>query len=146
VVSILFINGIALYKMSMNTRCSVLTTSKFRGNTLRLRTPHTIRLSRPDRLVIENKTLWSLGINQKWCDVNKDKCEDLQPSLDLSEVISSKLECLVGETADCDFVSQFLSPLLSLRLSLSVAVRPEWKLSLKALELLIRWTPPRSCS
>eukprot|EP00210_Caulerpa_lentillifera_P009073 g8658.t1 len=35
--------------------------------------------------------------------MNKDKCEDLQPSLDLSNVISSKLNCLVGETENCDF-------------------------------------------
>ena len=62
-------------------------------------------LSASHRLRVESRTLWSLEVDQAWCDVNKEKCEKLEPSLDLTNSISEKLKCLVGETKDCDFVS-----------------------------------------
>jgi len=79
-----------------------LRASAFKG--VSLTAPQPVLRHRARRsLCVENKTLWSLQVDQAWCDLNKEKCDNLEPSLDLSDVISNKLRCLVGETKNCDF-------------------------------------------
>lgn len=80
-----------------------LRASRFKGVELALpRQSRPVRARRP--LCVENRTLWSLQVDQAWCDVNKEQCEKLEPSIDLTDVISEKLKCIVGETKNSDFV------------------------------------------
>ncbi|GMH40047.1 hypothetical protein BSKO_07951 [Bryopsis sp. KO-2023] len=89
--------------MSLVLRGMRLRTSTFAGKPVVKTRFCACRPVRSRCVTVVDKTKWELVLDKSWCDTHSKECAELEASLDLSQVIGSKISAFVGETDDCDF-------------------------------------------